>query len=252
MNQQYFKGISSMMAPGECVIFPATEGNIVSFLKMTRVADRAEIRTLDGRKFLTSLKDALIDICPDANFLDEKIRPFLGRVKEGKEKIPKLSVIKGEDVKDYKPPMPDWNCLYWKGVSNEEYESFRKMRKPVMLDYEAFGKKFPMQLEVTSYADNGNLAIQLYEWADGYPEPWAMLTVNLEEVCERDCSYVDTNNNGRKILTWITENNLGIVTGRERRSGYCVYPEVHFNAERLRELAPVGYEGYAKRFLQTA
>lgn len=111
MNQQYFKGISSMMAPGECVIFPATEGNIVSFLKMTRVAERAEIRTLDGWKFLTSLKDALIDICPDANFLDEKIRPFLRRVKEGKEKIPKLSVIKGEDVKDYKPPMTNMEMM---------------------------------------------------------------------------------------------------------------------------------------------
>ena len=70
MNQQYLKGISSIMGSGESVIFPATEGNIISFLKMNQMAERSEIRTLDGKKFLTALKDAVIDICPDKAFSD--------------------------------------------------------------------------------------------------------------------------------------------------------------------------------------
>ena len=82
MNQQYLKGISSNMGSGESVIFPATEGNIISFLKMNQMAERSEIRTLDGKKFLTALKDAVIDICPDKAFLEDKIRPLLGRVKK--------------------------------------------------------------------------------------------------------------------------------------------------------------------------
>ena len=93
MNQQYLKGISSIMGSGESVIFPATEGNIISFLKMNQMAERSEIRTLDGKKFLTALKDAVIDICPDKAFLEDKIRPLLGRVKKGMEKVPKLQVI---------------------------------------------------------------------------------------------------------------------------------------------------------------
>lgn len=200
MNQQYLKGISSIMGSGESVIFPATEGNIISFLKMNHMAERSEIRTLDGKKFLTALKDAVIDICPDKAFLEDKIRPLLGRVKKGMEKVPKLQVIEENVLDKYEPPMPDWNCLYWEGVSDEEYEELRTMKKPVMLEYEAFGRKYPIQLKVTSYLNNGNLAIQMYDWIEGYPEPWAMLTVNLWDMCEKDCAYVDTNNNGKKFL----------------------------------------------------
>lgn len=101
------------------------------------------------------------------------------------EKVPKLQVIEENVLDKYEPPMPDWNCLYWEGVSDEEYEELRTMKKPVMIDYEAFGRKYPIQLKVTSYLNNGNLAIQMYDWIEGYPEPWAMLTVNLWDVCEK-------------------------------------------------------------------
>lgn len=252
MNQQYLKGISSIMGSGESVIFPATEGNIISFLKMNQMAERSEIRTLDGKKFLTALKDAVIDICPDKAFLEDNIRPLLRRVKKGMEKVPKLQVIEAKVLDKYEPPMPDWNCLYWEGVSDEVYEELRSMKKPVMLEYEAFGKKYPIQVKVSSYLNNGNLAIQMYDWMEGYPELWATLTVNLWEMCEKDCSYVDTNNHGKKILDWIKKNNLGRVTGRECCSGYCRYPEVHFNEERLRELDPDGYEKYSEQFRHAA
>ena len=75
------------------------------------------------------------------------------------EKVPKLQVIEENVLDKYEPPMPDWNCLYWEGVSDEEYEELRTMmKKPVMLEYEAFGRKYPIQLKVTSYLNNGNLA----------------------------------------------------------------------------------------------
>ena len=32
-----------------------------------------------------------------------------------------------------------------------------------------YGKIYPISLEVNSYMD-GNLAIQMYSWEDGYPE----------------------------------------------------------------------------------
>lgn len=39
-----------------------------------------------------------------------------------------------------------------------------------MFELRKFGKAYPISLEVQSYID-GNLAIQMYSWEDGYLEP---------------------------------------------------------------------------------
>ena len=57
---------------------------------------------------------------------------------------------------------------------------------------------------------------------------------------------------GKRFLIGLKKIHLGRVTGRERCSGYCKYPEVHFNKERLRELDPDGYEKYEEQFRQAA
>lgn len=75
-----------------------------------------------------------------------------------------------------------------------------------------YGKIYSISLEVNSYMD-GNLAIQMYSWEDGYPEPWDFLTVNLEGKREKDCAFIDTNHNGQEILVWIIRNGLAVPAG---------------------------------------
>ena len=108
---------------------------------------------------------------------------------------------------------------------------------------EKYGMTRPIQLQVASYM-NGNLAIEMVTWEDGCPEPWNTLTVNLMWPCEKDCAFIDTNNNGKEILKWLKKHELAAPTGMELRSGYCTYPEYRFQEALLREIDPDGYEAY--------
>lgn len=248
MNQKYLKGFTSDMYDGKAIIFAATENNIVSFLKRNLLAERVEIRTLDGKRFITALSGKWIDICPDRKYLEEKLNPLIQAVKDGTKKLLPLKKIQEEEVKGYQPPIPDWNYFQWIGLSDEDYEKLKSQDRPDTVEYEAFGEKFPLQLKVEQYFNTGNLAIEMISWKNGYPEDWSILTVNLMEICEKDCSYVDTNHHGKKILTWITENGLGSLTGETYRSGFCTYEKVHFHAEKLKELDLEGYQKYAEQF----
>lgn len=106
-----------------------------------------------------------------------------------------------------------------------------------------YGTTYPIQLEVATYPE-GNLAITMTTWSAGVPEPWNILTVNLEGCRNRDCAFIDTNNNGTDILAWIIRHGLGVPTGLAQQSGYCVYPEFHFRPDILRQIDPDGYDAY--------
>lgn len=106
-----------------------------------------------------------------------------------------------------------------------------------------YGKNIQIMLKVASYMD-GNLAIQMFGLDDGKWEPWNVLTVNLPGSREKDCAFIDTNNNGTEILSWIIRNGLAVPTGTKDYSGYCVYPEFRFRETILREIDPEGYEQY--------
>ncbi len=99
----------------------------------------------------------------------------------------------------------------------------------------AWGKVHPMTFETATYLQNGNLYVGLRTNIEGYPEPWSDLTVNLGVPCKENCGFIDINNNGYGIIDWLTENELGEITGREKVSGFCVYPEFAFNMEKLKE-----------------
>lgn len=101
------------------------------------------------------------------------------------------------------------------------------------INYKKYGSNHPIELLKSSYCNNGNLAIEMVTYEDGYPEPWSMLTVNLDDVLEPDCAYVDINNNGEDITAWIEQNSLGTPTGHIGYSGFCVYPEYKFNLEKF-------------------
>ena len=111
-----------------------------------------------------------------------------------------------------------------------------------LLPYEKYGSTHQIQLTVTSYV-GGNLAIQMVAWEDGYPEPWASLTVNLDGKRQKDCAFIDTNGDP-DFPVWLIRNGLAIPTGVLQRSGFCEYPEYRFRADRLQELDPDGYASY--------
>lgn len=115
------------------------------------------------------------------------------------------------------------------------------------LELNKYGKKLKISVQVACYL-NGNLAISLISWGEDGPEPWNRLTVNLNSIREKNCAFVDTNNNGQEILAWIIRNGLGVPTGRTARSGFCVYPEYRFKEEILRELDLSGYEEYSRNY----
>lgn len=46
----------------------------------------------------------------------------------------------------------------------------------------------------------------------------------------------------------LIQHGLGMPTGVEERSGYCVYPEFRFGEKVLREAHPDGYEMYILRY----
>ena len=85
----------------------------------------------------------------------------------------------------------------------------------------------------TSYDNNGSLAVFL-ETTEG--EPFCNLTVNLpDDVACEDYQYVDTNNIPW-ALDFIESNDLGVNTGIVGYSGFCKYPLVKFNLDKIKEV----------------
>lgn len=90
-----------------------------------------------------------------------------------------------------------------------------------------YDKEYKVHIKRCTYANNGNLAIQLLE-DDGFP--FATLTVNLEEKLPHGYAYVDTNNCPWAV-DFIEDNNLGEFAGAHGVSGFCAYPLFKFYEE---------------------
>ena len=110
-------------------------------------------------------------------------------------------------------------------------------------DLEKYGTTYKIELKIASYME-GNLAVTMTSWENGEPEPWNVLTVNLDSIRPQNCAFIDTNNNGEEILAWIIRHGLTVPTGTYARSGYCQYPEYRFRPEILQEIDPKGYCTY--------
>ncbi len=86
-----------------------------------------------------------------------------------------------------------------------------------------------------SYSRGGNLAVIAYEADGDCLEPFATLTVNLAEwayLLQRNQAFVDTNN-CPGIDRWLTRHGIATPTGLNAYSGYCEYPMMTFNLDRL-------------------
>lgn len=90
--------------------------------------------------------------------------------------------------------------------------------------YREYNKVF---IQVSHYSSNDRLAVLLFDRDEG---PVATLTVNIsdERNVKSNEAFIDTNN-VPDALEFITENDLGALTGRIGYSGFCHYPMVEFN-----------------------
>lgn len=78
-----------------------------------------------------------------------------------------------------------------------------------------------VELQLTQYANNKRLALQLWS-EDG---PYATLSVNLPKAkCGEGEFFVDTNN-CPWAESWLDDNGIAEETGEFEMSGFCVYPK---------------------------
>ena len=98
----------------------------------------------------------------------------------------------------------------------------------------AWDREWELYADITKYSYPPNLAIQLYNKDDDLLEPFAMLTVNLSFLCDKNCSFVDVND-CPWVEKFIQDHRIGVPTGRKMRSGYVTYPEYRFDIEELKK-----------------
>ena len=115
------------------------------------------------------------------------------------------------------------------------------------LEYKTwFGTTEQVTLTVSTYADNDSLYVGLITQKDGFPEPYANITVNLSTAVPPYCAFVDINNMP-EIEDFLVKNGIAESTGLKQTSGYCRYPLYVFNEEKLRELCPDEITVYEQR-----
>lgn len=100
-----------------------------------------------------------------------------------------------------------------------------------------YGNNHPISFSLDTYSNNGNLYVGLVTHEEGYPERWSDLTVNLNVKCQKNCAFIDVNNNGMEIIPWLEANGIGKLKHRVEFSGYCMYPEFEFDMKKLAQYA---------------
>lgn len=96
---------------------------------------------------------------------------------------------------------------------------------------------------VSAYSNNKNLYVGLTTMEEGYPQPYADITVNLISNIPPYTAFVDTNNMP-ELEEFLVENGIATFSGFVQESGYCTYPLYFFKEEKLRELCPDGMLEY--------
>ena len=110
------------------------------------------------------------------------------------------------------------------------------------LDFDSRFGKIEMTIEVRSYMENGNLFVGLYSRTDdgeGF-EPYTDLTKNLSVPLKVNEAYVKTFDENEGLMAFILDNKLGTVLPESRRSGFCEYPKIAFDMDKLAEFHPDG------------
>lgn len=87
-------------------------------------------------------------------------------------------------------------------------------------------------LKAGKYVEDGSVAVELWNRYDG---PIARVTTCLcDPLLDDDESYIDTNNCPWAVKL-LEEKGFAKRTGRTRKSGYCEYPAMKFDRDKMRE-----------------
>lgn len=101
---------------------------------------------------------------------------------------------------------------------------------------------YHIALRKSTYANNGTLYVEMVETTPKgkIKDYFDNLTVNLPISYANDKEqYIDTNNLGDKILSWLKDNGIAKPTGRYGYSGFCTYPLYKFTEEALAEMEQI-------------
>ena len=74
------------------------------------------------------------------------------------------------------------------------------------------------------------------------------LTVNLptQPVKSLNEAYIKTCDENEGLLDFVLKNRLGKLLPEIGHSGFCIYPKIAFDMERLKEFDPEGTERYLR------
>lgn len=97
-----------------------------------------------------------------------------------------------------------------------------------------------VSLRVSSYTNNGNLALQMLE--DG--APYASMTTNISDLSPWQAA-IDTNNLGEEIIDLLEEYDLATFVGYTH-SGFCYYLIYDFDPLKLKTIDAQGVAEYCK------
>lgn len=104
---------------------------------------------------------------------------------------------------------------------------------------------YDLALAVKTYEDNGRLAVELLCLEEDYLEPYAMLTVNLPgEAVKPNEAFIKDFDENQGLLQFVLDNHLGTLCPERGFSGFCSYPKIAFDLEKLKELDRKGIEKY--------
>ena len=108
------------------------------------------------------------------------------------------------------------------------------------LDYESpwTGEILKACFATDRYVEGNGIYIEMLTYNNEYEfyEPWCDITVNIPysaKLKENEC-FVDTNN-CEGIDRWLFENGIAKYTGRSGSSGFCRYPIMVFDMDKVKE-----------------
>ena len=96
------------------------------------------------------------------------------------------------------------------------------------------GTNMTVAFVTDTYAENGNFYVGLVDCNDKDFYPCIDITTNIGEVCPETCAFIDINNYPG-IDNWLMANGIAEPTGNWGISGCYLYPEFHFNMNKVYE-----------------
>lgn len=92
-------------------------------------------------------------------------------------------------------------------------------------------------LTFSYYSCNNRIALQMYYYDSDFDDylPYATLTVNIPDAnfTNKNCVFIDINNCPFALHLLAKVLDCAKLTGKTARSGYCLYPELELNPDKL-------------------